>query len=67
MASAFSLVERPAYGGSGAAQELGIPALPGSAPFGHGGALPSINSVERDQAGHSSPVTRNPAQSLTSI
>jgi hypothetical protein len=40
----FLLVERPAYGESGAAPELGIPALPGSAPFGHGGALPSIQS-----------------------
>jgi hypothetical protein len=43
-ASAVPLVERPAYGESGVAPELGIPALPGSAPFGHGGALPLIQS-----------------------
>lgn len=47
MASAVPLVERPAYGESGAAPELGIPALPGSAPFGHGGALPSIHPSKR--------------------
>jgi hypothetical protein len=43
-------VERLAYGESGAAPELGIPALPGSAPFGHGGALPSIQPFQAAQS-----------------
>jgi hypothetical protein len=44
MASVVPLVERRHMAERGVALELGIPAPPGSAPFRHGGALPSIES-----------------------
>jgi hypothetical protein len=54
MASVVPLVERRHMAERGVALELGIPAPPGSAPFGHGGALPSIKIISR--LVHPSPV-----------